>query len=619
MKAESGPINTNYSLAIDRTYYQQITLPAANKFVRYIKAKVEVLTTGGNIRFALYADDSDEPDAKIAEKTNFEIDELGYLRIDFGEFATTAKVWVAIQRSAATTIDDASSGTIYRHGAEAYAAGFPANAGSTTADVGNDILWFEIGYSDCEEGDLFMVNFDPALDSVEFVGGPLRLVNNSYSQLPPRGVYGYTNARYSAQMDFSHFKPIVERYQIFGDDDDADLLAGILATQEMIERTRQAHGDIIDPKFSFLRSYGVNEEVKQCLMYIGYIKMLSQNGVNKSLKDDKALAEIEIERSPLWESVYDAAQQITESGFSCLAGTKTFSSIPGDTFARINKLFFDSGPASGAITEMWLGIRETFNGVANFDPLWEAEDGTDGTGSATVADATASGGDKKQVSFGTSTLVSRLTIELEDIEAVAANRADFHGIYLVLARMKVTAASTIGVQLYSGVTRSEFAWPEIFLTNSNWYLYALGEIEIPMGGNFPDSDGLSDPRHSSLNIYAEHISGTVGSDKLDIDCFILIPAQHILHVSDCDIQDGATASEMYTFVHVNGLQQCFNFENDGDTARDKQNDATFRNWFLPRDDGIMVLAGNRASSHVLTDTLDMEMDYIPRWHILRGE
>jgi hypothetical protein len=129
--------------------------------------------------------------------------------------------------------------------------------------------------------------------------------------------------------------------------------------------------------------------------------------------------------------------------------------------------------------------------------------------------------------------------------------------------------------------------------------------------------GEVDPKHSRIEIYAEHISGTVGSDVLDIDCYILIPSKHLLHISDARIFVGTNLA--YAYTYVNDIQKSFNV-NSLDSARDQQHNADFREFYLPKGDGVIVVAGNRDLGSVtpLTQTLDIELTYIPRWTLLRN-
>jgi len=311
----------------------------------------------------------------------------------------------------------------------------------------------------------------------------------------------------------------------------------------------------------------------------------------------------------------------TLSGISTLGGDDNYATITGDIPARIDELEYrgeDGG--GGPLYEFWTGFRTPrFGTVANFVPVWECEDGTNGTDASDDAVSepnTASPGSGSgayvEIDFsGDESLVTRFTVEVED---VTANYGDQGGTFAVLLRTKVGSNTTCRVRLLDGFS-SASDWrtqSRVVVDAENWFMYALGTVTIPPARiNYSISSYLS---KYALRLQAERVSG---SGSLLCDCFVLVPmSEGFVHVTG-----GATQ-----YVAADDRPSIVKYFPNGDVTGVALTGGVpvcslsvdMQRFGLPVGVGTLYLVAQRSTQQILSDTLTVVIDYGERWLMLRG-
>lgn len=326
-------------------------------------------------------------------------------------------------------------------------------------------------------------------------------------------------------------------------------------------------------------------------------------------------ATLTLKRMPFWENLN--LSTISAGGISGTGGSYDYSSVGGDVGARIMQTIFKGATGwTGPLYEFWMGFRtDRFGDRANFEPVWECEDGTNGTDSSDAVDATASAGNKVTCDFGAEEdMVARVTVAVED---VTADYTDQRGEFAVLLRAKVGASTTCRVRLLDNFA-SATTWRtqgRVEVSSTSWKLYPVGSVSIPplRGSQYLHHNKL---RNYSLRIEAERASG---SNDLDLDCFILIPtAEKSLYFAGGNVRKfGSITYPATIYITPEGL--IYGDQADAGsmpTASIKDIDAP--GYELPVGDGTLYLAAQREASHVLTDGCGIILKVLPRWSFLRG-
>jgi len=450
--------------------------------------------------------------------------------------------------------------------------------------------------------------------TVDLRSGILELVDRSWRTrtAPVEGQYRHTP--YGAQPGFSYFGIVVETMDLVGVDTVAHLVGAANDIEEMLELARLFHTDPLRSESIWLEVNADGESARRALLYKGSLQYPTDVGISALLENGTVQASLALSRHPLWEdTVYSS---VDEDDISCLGGTFSFSSVAGVCPARLwRTIVRGRNGGGGPLMRFWCGIRPKYLGLTDFTPLWELEDGTAHIDTSEVVDVGASGGKKLQVTFATQTdLIKRAQICVAHLAGGSLNSNDFYGRYLVLVRAKLSGSGTCAVQMkagyssYSGVlSPSEI----VYIDNTNWRLWELGEIQIPPGGVL--AGVTSGARYAEIQVWAERVSGT---PLLDLDCLVLIPATHFLYGDGAEIEYviGATRPATITVREDDLTAAQANF---GGTA-EAYLDYLVRDWYLPVGDSMFVLAAERNGGHYLTDAVDVDLSYFPRWLSYRG-
>lgn len=351
----------------------------------------------------------------------------------------------------------------------------------------------------------------------------------------------------------------------------------------------------------------------------------SEEVLNANLGIDAAKVRLAVQHNPYWESTLLSSFAGTVSD---LGGTIVIPLTDTNYPSRIKYLNL-TGWAGDEFwttrTKAWAGIRDYRNGVSGFIPVWEAEAGTNGTDTASTADANARGGTVKITSFATTTTMAK-RFDVKWSQVATANYDHLTGHYLVLGRMKLSAGtvecaaelrhgwlgeagleSSLGVTYLSAVTNPELV---------NFNLVPLGIAEIPPTGDreaiASGDGGASSPMKSyGLALYAERLSG---AGSMSFDCFVLIPADHLFIASQTAIHSSnGSSTRAYTG------NDDINYAIKHTIANLYGNiEYSFENWNVPAGGGVMVLAAQSGTIHLLSGTITASGDYYKRFRSYRG-
>jgi hypothetical protein len=401
---------------------------------------------------------------------------------------------------------------------------------------------------------------------------------------------------------------IWETIELISDNTDATVRAEKKKLDLLLYKARLFNSNPLSSVPVWLYFNADGESAKRSLVLDGSTKILSDNIYSPLMGVDSIKVNAAIKRKHIWENT--SATNVSTTGLNVLGGSWLVSNDAGTENQRIESAFIKG--VTAAKDQYWVGFRPIYEGTTGFVPLWECEDGINGTDASDAVDATASGGNRVDVSFTTTaTLANRLEIRVDDIGV--SNLDDFVGKYQILGRFKLDAGSTqIRVQLRAGLyylyDSNTVVQDTIIDGETSWHLYELGEVQFPPMGN---RDGNPDTwvRWMTLSIWAERLS-TTGS--LWLDALILIPSDHFFS-SKADATPAGGGVDVYT----NALDEQYAVGNALADARGNI-DPSFTNWEYPIGGGLLVIAAQKNSDSTLTGTLNVELNLVPRWQSYRA-
>jgi hypothetical protein len=247
--------------------------------------------------------------------------------------------------------------------------------------------------------------------------------------------------------------------------------------------------------------------------------------------------------------------------------------------------------------------------------LWELEDGTPGTDAtaAEITGASPADGASNQITvdFSTNTLINRIGMTVDD--AIGdSNYRHAIGRYMVLLRYSMEDGDTdIVAEMRTGYPSNTTFAPHgehVLDGTTAWRLEPMGEIQIP---SWPFRENAGDPdlvsRDFTIQIHAER---TAGTGDLYLDALILIPSEHFMSLEGAIIEYDGFAAEVFARISEYGEEVALFFDVD---QRIKSNlVASFNNFVYPIEGGLLVVAGERTSSSVVTDTVKFAVSWYPR-------
>ena len=394
-------------------------------------------------------------------------------------------------------------------------------------------------------------------------------------------------------------------------------LAALYNIQKFITDARDYHTNpsLEDPCWIYFRAEG-GEEVR-ALVFDGNLEMPGEGKMGAFLDNAGAgVARLALARSYWWERT--SALTVSTSAVSNMGGewapTVTSGNLPG----RIRTLKI-TGNASNNIDDVWVGVKPTYEGTASFNPLWEAESGTNGTDAADAVDASASGGNRVTVSFATSSaMVERFRISVSQI--LGSNYTHMIGSYTVLGRVKsssaVTSSQRFLIRTYQGLLtgETELTGETAFTPDTTtWRLVELGYFRVPPTGyRFAESTGSALwCKDATLYIYAQRLSGTA---SLYFDCLILIPTEPVLTIKTGGMNAAADYTQFYSSPAGDTTAVVYDAATTSYSTREHTPGGPL---VWPIDGGVLVYASQQAVDSKLSYTSDFEITYYPRYSIYR--
>jgi hypothetical protein len=457
---------------------------------------------------------------------------------------------------------------------------------------------------------------------VDLLHGTFRLERGGYE--PDTAIPGLSvgaKGEYGPDPVFSGFSPVAEVYNLIAMGSPEEIVAGEAAIHQVFEQARQFVKDPLDASSAWLgwstdREPGSESAYqKRALILNGGLRIKQPAKMRGGFVDPALYAELAILRHPFFEN--PSYTQVNNLATSVLGGKFTITDIPGSVPARISELIV-LWSTGGPVVRGWFGIRPNYDGSANFKPVWELETTAAGSGHAyyhytdvsNTSESGTSNSYRATCTFGTSTdLVKRVSVKLEEVDS--AHAEEYIGRYLVLARCMVTAGE-VGIQLKHGLKDGSFIpAEEVYIDHTSYQLIPLGTIQIPPLPRYNVTNYSN--RLCELQVWAEQVSG---AGSLYLDCLVLIPADHLMYFDGADISASGDTARIVTNERDHTWAWGIG---GGGGYLNNSIEYHLTDWYLPRGDSVGIFAGERSTSHVITDACNLQLYYYPRWRLYRGE
>jgi len=458
--------------------------------------------------------------------------------------------------------------------------------------------------------------------TVDFLSGTLKYQTSSWIETTAMMAGEYDFSPYGPQSRFSYFEPVSEIIELFGRDTATNLRAAVKSITTILEKSRRYHDDpwhnttsgAAGPESWWLEWSIDGESTRRALLYTGSVSILHGGiGLTPMLECGQVLTMLQFTRHPLFESV-SINQESHAWTTRLVTATDTFTSIPGEVPGRISQMSLTCD-ATEELYQAWVGIRPKGIGSTNFHSLWECEDGSAYNGATlSVADGNASppgSGKSTQKSSPAASLTKYWDMSVFDVHSANGNINFVHnmGTYLVLLRCKVDSG-TVGLQMRQGYIGGDTVpSEEVFIDHTSYKLIELGEFRVPPAPVDEQQDLTAEfVSLCGIEIYAEQVSGT---STLYLDCVAMIPTAHFFSVNRAP-GTGPCGTD------------CFTRPNDEHIAIGRAGssyglgiESMFQNWAIPPGDSTLVAAAQGESSHNMSDSLIMVLDYYPRYLMYR--
>lgn len=457
--------------------------------------------------------------------------------------------------------------------------------------------------------------------TIDLLNGPLRLVVQGWEPGMTEEGGAWSGVAYGGTYQFQGFGPVAEVLELVGREPRGILRPALVELDAVLERARRARIEMpreID--LVWLEWYLDGEAARRSLVMRGEVKTRYANyGFEPFMRQAAWRGRLGLERHPFWEATEYASQE--DTSVSVDGGKMMLTGAGGNVPARIWRTWlYGITGGGGPVGRLWAGIRPRYVGSTAFEPVWDFEDGVNGTDAADAADATAIGGSKVRVSFATvATLVLRSTVSVLDVlNAYGHSLSDWdhmYGRYKVLVRARVSAAGTsCGLQLRYGrssPTSNLIPYDAVYVDATDWRWYEVpGEIELPPEGMYA-SDGLT----VAMHWFAERLTG---SGSLDLDATCLMPALHCLYIDDANIyKPPMIADYASAYLWTTPYDEYRLTHKNGEFADTIAGEWGATNWYLPMFVAEMVVVGERTTSPAIGDSIGVSVAYYPRWRSYR--
>ncbi len=387
-------------------------------------------------------------------------------------------------------------------------------------------------------------------------------------------------------------KPITERIPMLAIGTNAEIKAALDDLDQKLEKATLWNADKSRRDWIRLNilEQAASQEVYRTILggkIIPATLIGSDTFLDKEAGDNRYRFDLELETLSHFES---AQVNSTISNVDRFAGTGNLTNSVGSRPARISRV--DVPVNVVLLGDMWLGIRDEREGLTDFAPQQEFQDGALGSGSSLV-----SGGAPEYATnyvetdfVGTPEMASRLAWVLQD--SGASNLDHFNGKYLIIARVRLDlVGAKAGLQLRWGFgAGSEVENPAVELTCENasdWKVLPLGYIQIP-----PWPAAYSDPiigmDDFKMDFWAEELDDNGGSPELQMDVFCFMPTDHLFTMLVPNITGSGVPNGLQILTREDWFQFAYGTDINGTKIKTGLVQS-FQNWTLPTGNSRAVL------------------------------
>ena len=202
---------------------------------------------------------------------------------------------------------------------------------------------------------------------------------------------------------------------------------------------------------------------------------------------------------------------------------------------------------------------------------------------------------------------------------------EFIGSYIVLLRCKIVSGSGVcQARVSSSFASPDYAKPIAlgatqYITNTEWRLIEMGEIELP-GGRVHN---MIDIQSLRVNLETGRVSGTA---VLGVDALILIPSKHFVTWNQATFGNSANPdTAAWIITHPDNSVGGYVAGSPVGSADKEVRTYDFaeiggRNWAFPITyagtgavGGQLIIAAERETVHDITDSVDIIVEVRPRW------
>ena len=295
---------------------------------------------------------------------------------------------------------------------------------------------------------------------------------------------------------------------------------------------------------------------------------------------------------------------------------------------KLSRIITEINSGTDSIERLWIGLMR-YNG-ADFQHLWELEDGTELNGSGTTTQTGSYATNVVEVDntdFTTHTdMTARSRMSMDDAYSTV-NYDHGKGEYLALLRYKLSATGTVLARIgisYSATSGVAYNEPRLLDDSTNWRFAPMGVVSFPprglrfettlaqLGGG---AYALS-MKETTLWIDAQRLAG---SCALYLDTITLIPYRHFISLDNTGLGSGKA---LHVHTHEHMITEAITRNTTSDYVEDYATVTEIRNWFAPTITGTylqMVIAGEGDTQQVKDDTIDVYgFDIYPAYEGFNG-
>lgn len=315
---------------------------------------------------------------------------------------------------------------------------------------------------------------------------------------------------------------------------------------------------------------------------------------------------------------------VSASGGGWWPSTITVGDIPG----RIVALRVSPRGITNDLYKMWVGWRPLRHGLDGFDPALDFNTtnslGVTGVTNNTSEAANTLNGQYMRDDFsGGEDMAFKFSSNFDHVQSYQIK--EFIGSYIVLLRCKIVSGSGVcQARVSSSFASPDYAKPIAlgatqYITNTEWRLIEMGEIELP-GGRVHN---MIDIQSLRVNLETGRVSGTA---VLGVDALILIPSKHFVTWNQATFGNSANPdTAAWIITHPDNSVGGYVAGSPVGSADKEVRTYDFaeiggRNWAFPITyagtgavGGQLIIAAERETVHDITDSVGIIVEVRPRW------